>query len=78
MSGIVGGEYVSFAQSKGGGIVVAGIRGSKIGTVNESESGMAGEEVSVCVDIDAEEDGGMERGVVWMEAVTVVGVEMTV
>ena len=44
--------------------MVEGIGGSRVGTVNESESGMAGEEVSVCVDIDAVEDGGMIRGVV--------------
>ena len=44
--------------------VVAGIGGSEIGTVNESEMGMAGNEGSVCVDIDAEEDGEMMGRVV--------------
>jgi hypothetical protein len=62
MRGIVGGEKVLSAQLKGSETVVAGIEGSKRGTVNELERGMAGDEVSVCVDMDAVEDGGMIRG----------------
>ena len=55
--GIVGSEIASSAQLKGVETIVAGIEDSEMGT-DDSESFSDSNLGSVCVDIDAEEDGG--------------------
>jgi hypothetical protein len=62
--GIVESEAALSAQLKGVGEMVAGIGGSEMGTDNSRNSKTVGEKGSVCVDIDADEDGGMEGGFV--------------
>jgi hypothetical protein len=59
--GIVGSEKGSSAQLKGVETTVVGIRGSEMGTGDDSEGVIVGSECSVCVDMVAEEDGGMIR-----------------
>lgn len=73
--GIVEIEAASSAQLKGAKEIVAGIRGSEMGMGDDSENvtvGSSGGSVTVCVDIDATEDGGMIGGFVWMEMEEVV------
>ena len=70
--GIVGSENVSSAQSKGAEETVAGIRGSNMGTGDDSARFMVGNGDSVCVDMVAEEGVGMIKGVVWTEMEDVV------
>ena len=59
--GIFESEIASSAQLKGAEIVVAGFGGSKIETDNDPERVVVGirDSDSVCVDMVAEEDGGM-------------------
>jgi len=69
--GIVESETGLFAQLKGSK-TVEGTRGSKIETGEDSELITVGNKGSVCVDMDAEEGGGMIGGFVWMETEEVV------
>ena len=59
--GIFESEIASSAQVKGAEIVVASFRGSKMETDNDLERVVVGirDLDSVCVDMVAEEDGGM-------------------
>ena len=56
--GIVGSETASSTQLKSVETIVAGIEDSEMGTGDDSESFSDSNMGSVCVDIDAEEDGG--------------------
>ena len=68
--GIVGSVAASFAQSKGVGELIAGIGGLEMGIGIGKEIGdskdleTVGAGGSVCMDIEAEEDGRMIGGVV--------------
>ena len=55
--GIVGSEIASSAQLKDVEEMVEGISGSEMGMGDDSEKVTVGSRGSVCVDIDAEEDG---------------------
>ena len=70
--GIVGSETALSNQLKDVKVVAEGIRGSEVRMGNGSGNVTVGSGGSVCVDMDADEDGRMIGGFVWMEMEEVV------
>jgi hypothetical protein len=60
--GIVDSETASSPQLKGTKAIVAGIVDSEMGTEDSEDSEMVGNDGSVCVDIDTEEEREIEGG----------------